>query len=218
MTRFLHSSIFFLALVLLIGCGSSRLAVYPSQEQKSSVQMTTRSGYTFLSSTKGPSTVTVSLRGARESFVKSYVSITNGGTSSVEVQPENIRVVTLGPRERTLSAYSPGEVPSVVAQSARASGKSVMEMDNLNVSSNTISGGERKRGINAGTGSYGSPPESEGSYMDLMLQGQSISPQNVASGLVYTPFNRNIDNFRLEIPVGDKTHVFRFQAQTVEGG
>lgn len=209
-------SVFALALLFLTGCGSSSLTIYPTQEQEEDVEMTTRSGYTFLSSSTGSNTVTVSLREATDSYLQSYISITNAEGNAVTVMPDDITVTTVSPRERSFSAYAPGEVPSVVARSARSSSKSVLQMDRLNVSSTTVTGAERGRA--GSSGSYGSDQESNRSYMDLMLQKQSLSPNTVASGLVYAPFSRNIERFRLEVPIGEDTHVFHFEAQMVEEG
>lgn len=214
MRLYTQLSVFAFALLFLMGCGSSSLTIYPTQEQEKSVEMTTRSGYTFLSSSAGSNTVTASLRGATDSYLQSYVSITNAEGNAVTVKPEDITITALGPQERTFSAYAPGEVPSVVARSARSSSKLVYQMDNTNVTGSSVTGAERGRG--GGSGSYGSDQESDQSYMDLMLQEQSLSPNDASSGLVYTPFNRNIERFRLEVPVGKHTHVFHFEAQVVE--
>lgn len=214
MRLYTRLTVFALALLFLTGCGSSSLTIYPTQDQEEDVEMTTRSGYTFLSSSTGSNTVTVSLRQATDSYLQSYVSITNAEGNAVSITPEDITVTAVSPRERSFPAYAPGEVPGVVARSARSSSKSVLQMDRMNVSSSSVTGAERGRA--GSSGSYGSDQESDRSYMDLMLKGQSLSPNNVASGLVYTPFSRNIERFRLEVPVGDNTHVFHFETQMVE--
>jgi len=216
MIRWTRLGIFGLAF-LLTGCGGSQLAIYPSQEQNSMVQTTTRSGYTFLQSAEGQTIVTVSLRSATDSYVQSYVSITNDGSSSIPVQPENITVVTVRPSGRSLSAYAPGEVPDVVAQSAQNSAKYVRQMDVTTGTSTTAAVGGVEKTQPAGYGS-GEENEEDRSYMDLMLKEQSLSPQDVASGLVYTPFNRSIEAFRLKVAAGKTTHVFRFEARSVEEG
>ncbi|MFB6285689.1 MAG: hypothetical protein ABEK03_03815 [Candidatus Bipolaricaulia bacterium] len=181
------------------------------------VQTTTRSGSTFLQSRKEQSTVTVSLRNATDSYVQSYVSITNDGSTPIPVQPENITVVTARPSERSFSAYAPGEVPDLVAQSARNSARYVRQMDATTGGGTSAAVGGVEKTQPAGYGSD-EGDEEDRSYMDLMLKEQSLSPQDVASGLVYTPFNRSIKAFRLKVSVGKTTHVFRFEARSVEDG
>jgi hypothetical protein len=212
--RLLGLGALFVSVGLLAGCASGGLTFYPASTQDAAIEKTTRQGYTFLRSTKGQTTVTVSLRGATDSYVQSYASIVNDGSSAVTVNPSDIRVVALGPQSQTFSAYAPGEVPGVVERAALSSRKSVMEMSQLSVTSSAVYGAEEGRG-SGNTGGYGSSGgTSDRSYMDYMLREKTLTPNNVASGLVYTPFNRNVEGFRMEIPVGSKTHVFRFTVQS----
>lgn len=202
-----YVSVLFLV-VFLGGCGSSQPVIYPAQTQDNSVEQATRGGYDFLQSTKGQTTVTVSLRQASSSYVQAYVSITNqSGTSNV-VDPTAIRVVAVNGSERTFSAYSPGEVPSIVQQSAQASSEFVHHMGGLTGTTTSEVAGEAQRGGSRGGYSGGSDDNS--SYLDLMLQKRQLGDGAAAGGLVYTPFNRGFAQFRIEVPIGQTTHTFRF--------
>lgn len=204
-------SLLLLLALLLAGCAGGALIVYPDATQDTSVEKTTRRGYTLLQSTKGPTSVTVRLQGATNAYVQSFVTIANNGSAPLTVVPESIRVVTIGSRTRTFSAYAPEEVPNVVRQSARSS-----RLDLFSAESGGLQGAEEKQADE--TVGYGrSNPVEEQTYLDLMLRSHSIAPQSLARGLVYTPFSRDIERFRLKIPVGSETHVFEFTVETVDG-
>lgn len=197
--------------VLLAGCGSTQPIIYPAETQTDAVERTTRGGYDFLRSTKGQNTIIVSLRTATPSYVQAYVSISNQGETPLAIDPSSIAVVAQNGTEKTFSAYASEEVPGVVQRSAQASSEFVHHMNEFSLTSAEVTG-EAKRG--GGRGGYGTSSEDETSYLDLMLQEQVIQPRDVASGLVYTPFNRGFDGFRIEIPTGKTTHTFRYTIHT----
>lgn len=109
------------------------------------------------------------------------------------------------------SAYASEEVPGVIQRSARASSEFVHHMNDISLTTAEVTGEARRGG---GRGGYGTSSEDETSYLDLMLQEQVLEPRDVASGLVYTPFNRGFAEFRIEIPTGTTTHTFRYTVHT----
>jgi hypothetical protein len=209
---------FGIALVLLFsvtiaGCSSTNFVIYPDSSQDQNVEQVVRGGYTFLRSEKEGSVATVSLRRATESYVQTYVSISNRGSGAVNINPENV-TVTVAEGEQTFSAYSPDEVPNIVKNAAEASRESFFGMNSMNVTGQSAMGGER--GMAGSRGGYGSDSDSGGSYLDLMLKEQVLSGKQATSGLVFTPFSTGIQAFRLTVPIGDATHTFRFTVRKGE--
>lgn len=196
---------------LLAGCASPQPIIYPAETQNEGVERTTRGGHDFLRSTKGQNTIIVSLRAATPSYVQAYVSISNQGETPLAIDPASMTVIAQNGTEKTFSAYASEEVPGVVQRSAQSSSEFVHHMNDLSLNKVELTGEARRGG---GRGGYGSSPDDETSYMDLMLQEQVLQPRDVASGLVYTPFNRGFDAFRIEIPTGKTTHTFRYMVHT----
>lgn len=209
-----------LAVLLLLsttvaGCSSTNFVIYPASEQGQNVSQVVRGGYTFLRSEKDESIVTVSLRRATESYVQTYVSVSNQGGRSVSVNPKNVTVKPDG-GQQAFSAYGPEEAPTVVRRAAEGSRKSFLGMNSYNVTGDVAMGGEE--GTAGSTGSYGTGGgnNSSTSYLDLMLKQQSLSGQQATSGLVFTPFSTGIEAFRMTVPVGNTTHTFQFSVRQGE--
>ena len=207
-----------IALVLILsvtvaGCSSTNFVIYPDSNQGQNVEQVVRGGYTFLRSEKDGSVATVSLRRATESYVQTYVSISNRGSEAVNINPENV-TVTVAEGEQTFSAYSPDEVPNIVKNAAEESRESFFGMNSMNVTGQSAMGGER--GEAGSQGAYGSGSDSGSSYLDLMLKEQMLSGNQATSGLVFTPFSTGIQAFQLTVPIGDATHTFPFTVRKGE--
>ena len=197
-----------IALVLLIsvtiaGCSSTNYVIYPDSNQGQNVEQVVRGGYTFLRSETDGSVATVSLRRATETYVQTYVSISNRGSDAVNINPENV-TVTVAEGDQTFSAYSPDEVSSIVQNVAEQSRESFSGMNSLNVTGRSPLGAER--GKVGSQGAYGSDSDSGSSYLDLMLKDQTLAGKQATLGLVFTPFSTGIQAFRLTVPIGDATH------------
>jgi hypothetical protein len=209
MLRPLNALFLLIAAPLLLGCASSQPTIYPAQTQADAVELTTRSGYDFLRSEQGGTVVTMSLRAATRSYVQAYVSVSNQGENSVTVDPTSVTVVAKNGRQMTFPAYAPGDVPGIVQRSAQSSSEFVESMGDFKTMTSSEMTGEAQKG--GSRGGYGADADEGTSYMDLMLKEQVLGSRNAASGLVYTPFNREFKTFRIEIPLGNTTHTFRFE-------
>lgn len=197
----------------LVGCSSTSYVIYPTSQQGQSVNQVVRSGYTFLRSEKGGHVATVSLRRATESYVQTYVSISNKGDTPIAIDPEAV-TVQVADGSQSFSAYNPTAVPGVVRSAAEGSRKSFVGMNSASVTGSTAMGGEKVTGGSRGT--YDSSSESEGSYIDLMLEKQTLSGQQATSGLVFTPFSEGIQDFKVLVPIGGTTHTFQFTVRKAE--
>lgn len=195
---------------VLLMCAPSGMVIYPAEQQEGEVERFTRQGYDFLRSEGNSSTVTLSLRSATRSYVQAHVAIENDGSQPVSVVPQDIVVRAQNGRELTFEAYNPVEAPTVVQQSAQGSAATVYALESLSVSGQTVVG-EQKRG--GGRGGYGSESSSQDSYLELMLQEETLSPNNAMGGLVYTPFEEGVKEMSIEVPVGQETHVFNYNVQ-----
>jgi hypothetical protein len=206
---------------LMAGCGSSGpTVVYPSNQQEDGVQRTTRSGYDFLRSKKGSSAVTISLRGATSNSLRIYTSVHNTGSGgTVQVDPSTVRVEATmkNGKTREFEAYAPGEVPGVLSANARSNVGDLAQMSAAVGGFTQSGGGSFLYGSvksSKQTGSYSSESdEPEVSLQDLLLQPVGLSSNQAVDGMVYTPFTSNAETVRIEVPVGETTHAFRYRLE-----
>jgi hypothetical protein len=198
---------------LAVGCKVPEMVILPGENQSGNTERVTRGGYDFLQSNKEDVMVTLSLRAARPSFLQAYVSVSNQSERGLSINPSDVRVVASGNgEESTYSAYSPTEAPVVVQQSAEGDYQLVNDFNRLSSSGKVR--GQAEYGL--GSGSYGSD-SGDRSYLDVMLREGELGAGAAVGGYVYTPFNTRMKSLRIEVPVGGKTHTFRYTLRAESG-
>ncbi len=204
--------------LLLAGCSGVQTVVLPASDQPDDVQRTTRQGYDFLESQKEQSRVVLSMRTATPRYAKFYVTVENTGTNSVSLPLSSLSVETRTRNGGTESfqPYSPDEVPGVVIEDINNSYDFLSTFGAVqSLSQNPSRGG--RGSVQEAQEQYGGGSESRAaSYKESMLETQSLSPQNVTSGLVYTPFNTQTQQVTVSVPVGGETHTFRYDLRKTD--
>ena len=204
--------------LLLAGCSGTQKVVLPSSDQPDDVQRTTRQGYDFLESQKGQSRVVLSMRAATPRYAKFYVTVENTGAdqAALSLSSLSFEAQTSSGTTRTFQPYPPDEVPGIVIQDIDNSYDFLSTFGAVQSLSQNPSRGERGSAREAQEQYGGGSGNRAPSYKASMLETQSLSPQNVTSGLVYTPFNTQIRQVTLSIPVGDDTHTFRYDLRKAD--
>lgn len=199
-------------LLLLGGCASSSPSssyVVPSRAQPDGVDFSVRNGYELLTSQKPGSAVIVSLRSATPEYIQLFVAVQNTGSNAQMIAPEQIRIQTEGQApSRTFTAYAPSDVPGVVRSDAYSDALSAAEMMR---STGRVYSTRTSTSVNESSAYGGGRQKDDGPALEeILLQSVELPVGERTGGFVYAPFSMQHERVTVEVPIGEDTHLFRF--------